>query len=228
MHLFLIRHGESETNANWQDIRENHEMNALLTARGHQQAKDSAEWMRVKVPHLDALYASTLNRTRETVKYFEDAYHMQAEFDDRIREGGYCYRTGVPIEDDLLPIKKTVDFHRNPYEPFALEPPGVESYSDMRQRVGSFLQDLIRRHAEGQSGQVVCVVMHGWTLNVFTDLVFNVPQHRATYVYVDNTSLTYYEYVHPNRIGPWRVHFLGATPHMEVFDGGFTYEEKEA
>jgi len=228
MHLFLIRHGESETNVNWQDIRENYEMNARLTARGHQQAKDVAEWMKTKIPHLDALYASTLHRTRETVVYFEDAYQMKAEFDDRIREGGYSYRTGEPIEDNLLPIRKTVDFHRNPYEPFALEPPGVESYSDMRQRVGAFLQELIASHAEDERKPVIGVVMHGWTLNVFTDLVFNVPQHRASYVYVENTSITYFEYVHPYRLGPWRVHFLGATPHMEVFKDGFSYEEKEA
>lgn len=228
MHLFLIRHGESVTNANWREDRENHEMNARLTTRGHQQAKDAAEWMKSKVPHMDALYASTLTRTRETVHYLEEAYQMQAVFDDRIREGGYSYQTGEPIEDHLLPIKKYVDFHRNPYKPFAAEPPGVESYADMRQRVGAFLQDLIATHAQGEGKEVVSVVMHGWTLNVFADLIFNVPQHRACYVDVENTSISYFEYVHPYRLGPWRVHFFGSTPHMATFDDLLIYEEKEA
>lgn len=228
MHLFLIRHGESETNANWQDIRQSSDMNAHLTEKGRQQGKDAAKWLKAKVPHLDALYASTLIRTRETVSYFEDAYQMQAVFDDRIREGGYCYQTGEPIEDNLLPMKKHVDFHNDPFTPFAAKPPGVESYADLRQRVGSFLHELIDKHGQEKSKDVICVVTHGWTLNVFTDLAFNSPQYRSCYVYVENTSISYFEYVYPYRLGPWRLHFLGSTPHTEVFADGFVYEEKEA
>jgi broad specificity phosphatase PhoE len=234
MHLFLIRHGESETNANWREDRENHEMNSHLTERGRQQAKGVAEWMKSKIPQLDGLYASTLIRTQQTVSYFEDAYQMQAVFDDRIREGGYSYRSAAPIEDHLLPIRKDVGFHLNPFNPFALEPEGVESFADMRQRVGSFLHEVIDKHSvmdeDGLEvgGQVVCVVIHGWTLNAFTDLIFNVPQRRSCYVNAANTSISYFEYVNSTLLGPWRMNFMNMTPHMEVFEDGFGYKGEES
>ena len=234
MHLFFIRHGESETNANWRPDFKSIEMNSHLTEKGRQQAKGAAEWLHSKVAKLDGLYASTLIRTRQTVSYFEEAYGMTAEFDDRIREGGYSYANAAPIEDDLLPVRKYVNFHENPYAAFAAEPNGVESYADMRQRVGSFLHDLIDRHtAVNEDGldtgeQVVALVMHGWTLNAFVDLIFNVPQRRACYVNAENTSISYFEYVESKLLGPWRVHFMNITPHIEVFEGGFGYKGEES
>ena len=230
MHLFLIRHGESETNVTWRPDYESHEMNSKLTEKGRQQAQSAAEWLKSKVENLDGLYASTLIRTRETVSFFEEAYGMQAVFDDRIREGGYSYNTAEPIEDDLLPVRKDVNFHLNPFGAFAPKPEGVESYADMRQRVGNFLHEITERHTEvNEDGldvgnQVVCVVIHGWTLNAFVDLIFNVPQRRSCYVNAENTSISYFEYVESNLLGPWRVHFLNMTPHMEVFEGGFGYK----
>ena len=234
MHLFLIRHGESETNANWHDELENHELNSALTELGGQQAKGAAEWLKARVPRLDALYVSTLLRTRQTASYFEEAYNIQAVPDERIREGGYSYNTAAPIEDHLLPVRKNVNFHMDPFAPFALEPSGTESYADMRQRVGMFLQEVVDQHGEiGEDGwevggKVVCVVIHGWTLNAFVDVIFNVPQRRSCYVNAENTAISYFEYTHAPLLGPWRIHFMNNTPHMDVFEDKFKYQGEEA
>lgn len=224
MRLFLVRHGQSVTNVRWDNIEHNREMNAHLTELGRFQAEKLATWLREKVPQTDALYASSLHRTRETVKPMEAAYGIPAVLDHRIREGGYCYNTGAPIEDDLLPIRKNAQFHVNPFVPLAPIPEGVESYNDLRTRTGNFLMEL----AENHFNQTVIVVTHGWTLNAFMDHVFNVGMFRNAYINAENTSITYVEYLKSSRREPWRVHFVAQTPHLEVFPDGFTYTEPEA
>lgn len=223
MRLFLVRHGQSVTNVRWDNITENRQMNAHLTDFGRFQAEKLAEWMVAKVPKVDALYASSLHRTRETVLPMEKVYGVTAQIDHRIREGGYCYNTGAPIEDDLLPIKKQANFHADPYIPFAMVPEGVESYNDLRTRTGYFLLELTQNHLN----QTVIVVTHGWTLNGFLDHVFNVGLFRNAYLNAENTSITYMEYLQPNHREPWRVHFIAQTPHMEVFPDGLVVTEPE-
>ncbi len=224
MRLFLIRHGESESNANWDQVVESSQLNAHLTEVGREQAKKLGEWMSENIPHVDVIYTSSLHRTIETAAHLEKVYGLKSIIDHRIREGGYSYRSGAPIEDELLPIHKQDNFHADPFSPFASHPPGVESFNDLRTRVGNFIQDVIKKH----SGQTVVVVMHGWVLNAFLDHVFNVGSHRSADIYAQNTSITYLEYVHPFRKGPWRVYFVAQTPHMEVFPNGLKTRQMEA
>jgi len=224
MRLFLIRHGESETNAHWDQVVESAQLNSHLTALGQEQAQKLADWMVKKVPEVDAIYTSSLVRTIETAAPLVNHYQLQPVVDDRIREGGYSYGSGDPIEDDLLPIHKLVNFHADPFSPFAAEPVGVESYNDLRTRTGNFLAHLVDAHP----GQTVIVVTHGWVLNALLDHIFNVGSYRSVYVYAENTSITYLENVHPYRMGPWRVYFVAQTPHLDVFPGGLKPIEVEA
>lgn len=227
MHLFLIRHGESWTNANWQRVTENRQMNSDLTEKGEREALLAANYLGDRLGQIDALYASTLNRTVQTAKYFEERFGITAVPDDRIREGGYSYDNGRPIEDDLLPIRKVVRLRSEPHTRFAELPAGVESYNDLRTRAGNFLTDLIKNH----NGKKVVVITHGWTINALIDVIFNVPLSRSGYLHLHNTSITYVEYTvgGDERMDwePWRVYFVGATPHLDVFPGAQSKQEQD-
>jgi len=216
MRLFLIRHGESESNAHWDKVVKGSQLNAHLTLKGADEARKMADWMAAKIPQIDALYTSSLHRTIETAEPLAKHYQIKPVVDHRLREGGYNYKSGDPIEDELLPLRKLVNFHKDPFTPFAEQPPGVESFNDLRTRVGNFISDLIENHQD----QTVIVVMHGWVLNVFLDHVFNVGSYRSAYIIAENTSITYLEYLPQNRIGPWWVYFVAQTPHLDVLPNG--------
>ena len=220
MRLFLIRHGQSETNVRWDNVFEGRQMNSHLTEVGQEQARTLAEWLHAKVPFVDAIYASSLRRALETAVPLEEAYNTNVVVDHRIREGGYNYNTGEPIEDDLLPINKHANFHQNPYRPLAEVPNGVESYNDLRTRTGQFLTEMVEKHPN----QTVVAITHGWTMNAFIDHIFNIGLYRTAYVNVDNTAITYMEYVTGTEFENWRVHFVGQTPHLDVFPGGLALE----
>ena len=224
MRLFLIRHAQSLTNVRWDNIVESRQMNSRLTDLGHAQAKDLADWLHGKVPRVEAIYTSSLHRTRETAVPLEEAFGLTAVVDHRLREGGYSYATGEPIEDDLLPMHKHANFHTAPSRPLSAELDGVESYNDLRTRTGQFLADMIDRHLK----QTVIAVTHGWTLNAVIDHVFNVGLYRSAYLNAENTSVTYLEYLQQHDYEPWRVHFIAQTPHLEVFPNGLVTSEWEA
>jgi broad specificity phosphatase PhoE len=210
MQLFLIRHGQSWTNVHWREIKHNHQLNSHLTEEGQDQAQKLADWMKSAVPQMDCIYTSTLHRTLETAVPLEAVYDQKAVFDHRLREGGYCYASGEPIPDEVLPIRKRVDFHAEPFTPFEGDPPGVESYNDLRNRVGQFLTEIIEKH----NGDNIAVVTHGWTLNAFTDVIFNIGAYRSVLLDFENTSVSWFEYRPEDVKGPWRMHFLARTPHL--------------
>ncbi len=222
MRLFLIRHGQSHANARRDLVVKPAQMNAALNATGKAQAQAMANWMVAKVPNPDILFTSSLNRTRQTAAFLEAGYGIDAIADHRLREGGYCYQDGTPIPDELLPMKKEIDFHLDPYLPYAPEPVGVEAYMDVRRRVADFLEEQLAARA----GKTVVVVMHGWVLNAFVDVIMNIPPHRRCFIFSDYTAISYFEFVGAQRFGPWRVHFIAQTPHLEVFAEGLTPGEE--
>ncbi|MFN2144747.1 MAG: histidine phosphatase family protein, partial [Anaerolineales bacterium] len=103
-----------------------------------------------------------------------------------------------------------VDFHAEPFTPFESEPPGVESFNDLRNRVGHFLTDMIAGHQD----ETVAVITHGWTLNAFADVIFNIGAYRSVLLDFENTSVSWFEYRPEDSRGPWRMHFLARTPHL--------------
>ena len=224
MRVLIIRHGESESNANRDQIVEGSQMNARLTETGRAQAQKLADWLKEQLPTIDGLSTSSLHRTIETAAPLVEYSQVKMVVDHRLREGGYCYSAGDPIEDELLPIQKVVNFHRDPFTPFAPEPSGVESYNDLRTRVGWFIVDLIEKHVD----QTVVVITHGWVINAFLDHVFNVGSYRSADFWAQNTSITFLEYIYPHRMGPWKVHFVANTPHLNTVLDRFDTFPKEA
>ena len=99
MRLFLIRHGQSETNVRWDNIVRSRQMNSHLTAEGQEQARRLADWLHARVPRVDAIYSSSLHRAWETAIPLGEIYRQTVLADHRIREGGYNYTNGEPIED---------------------------------------------------------------------------------------------------------------------------------
>ncbi len=88
MRLFLIRHGESESNAHWDKVVKGSQLNAHLTLKGADEARKMADWMAVKIPQIDALYTSSLHRTIETAEPLAKHYKIEPVVDHRLREGG--------------------------------------------------------------------------------------------------------------------------------------------
>lgn len=207
MKLYLIRHGQSLVN-----LKEYADTNfdAGLTPLGADQAARLAAWMPAHVPHLDKLFASTMQRARETVAPLAQAYDVPVSFDDRIREIGNNRLDHTPWPAEDLP--QFADFwgSERPFSSMTPGREGGESLSHFRSRVGMFIEELV----ETSIGMVVAAVCHGGVIETAFDLIFNVGIWRRSEVWTFNTGISLFEYVdHPKREA-WRLHFHSRIEHL--------------
>lgn len=214
MHLLLIRHGQSFVNL---DDWDQGYIDVGLTPLGQQQAASLARWMADNV-HIDVLYTSTMARTIETVQYIEQATGLQAKPDDRLREFGNCYRDGMAIAPEDMPIQYAEFWGtERPYTPIS----GTgESWTLFRARVGSFVDDVVACHSNGEPETMVVVVCHGGVIDAVFDTIFNVGLHRRVEILSHNTGMVHWEYqrAKPGR-EPWRLHAHGLVQHLTSDSG---------
>lgn len=223
MHLYLIRHGQSDGNlADWTGDH----IDFQLTDLGHAQAQALAAWLPAHLPTIDHLYASTMRRAQETAAYLEQVYGLTAQTDDRLREYGNNRLDHSPWPNDALP--QTFATYRpmgRPFDPITLEDGSDESWMHFRIRVGSFVEEIVKRHPE----QTVVVVCHGGVIQAAFDHIFNVGPWRRCEIWNSNTGLSHLEYVnHPGR-EVWRLQCQDRVEHLrELIAPGQTAKSRGA
>lgn len=212
MHLYLIRHGESESNLpEWEDAAV---ADVGLTERGHRQAEAAAVWIRDNILPPDVVYCSTLRRTRQTGAYLEQTLQMPLNFDDRVREIGNNTADNRPISPDEQISYAEYWASAKPFSS-SLTAINGESMMHFRTRIGSFVHDILDKH----HGQVVLVVCHGFVIDTFMDIAYNVGSYRHTEVWTSNTGITHLQYIeHPGR-ERWRLHYQNRIEHLQGIGG---------
>ena len=211
MHLLLVRHGQSYVNL---DDWEAGYVDAGLTPLGRQQAERVGQWMAENV-RIDALYTSTMARTLETSAAITAATGIVARPDDRLREFG-TLRRWQPGAAEAKPIHTRTSGHRAPHG--QISGPG-ESWILFRVRVGTFLDDILTRHGNGDPETTVVVVCHGGVIDATFDYIFNVGAHRRVEVWTHNTGIVHWEYAPDSGREPWRLHAHGMVHHLVTDDG---------
>ena len=200
--LLLIRHGEVEP-------RHQHtfggQIDMNLSARGHEQAKTLAQYLRGKT--IDAIYASPMKRVQQTLAPFLD--------------------NGAPPQT-ILPALREVDFGdwtglgwQAVSEQFGFEAhewldqlefdgaPNGESGKSFRARVEPCLREIIERHP----GQTVAIFCHGGVVRMVLAILLNVPLPKTNQFEIEYTSVTQVA-LHPHMA---EVELLNFTPWRDGF-----------
>jgi broad specificity phosphatase PhoE len=209
MHLYVIRHGQSHVNlAEWASGN----TDEGLTDLGQKQAAALGRWLPKHVPHIDALYASSMRRARETAGQVAEAYGVDIQFDDRLREIGNNRWDHTAWPNDALP-KEYAEYwaSERPYSTVTPFVEGGETFVHFRARVGLFIEELVESHLD----ESVVAVCHGGVIEAAFDHIFNIGPWRRCEIWNHNTGITYFEYIaHPRR-ETWRLHYNNRTCHLE-------------
>lgn len=211
MHLYLIRHGQSYVNLDDWKPASSSEWDASLTPLGQQQAAALAAWLPTAVPHIDALYASTMKRAQETAVHLAQAYDIPIIPDDRLRELGNNRADHSPYPQDELPVQFIgVAESRSPFVPVMRDAADSETFTHFRTRVGLFVEAM-RQQTEYE---IVVAVCHGGVINAVFDTIFNVGVFRSCDIWNLNTAVTHFEYDPAVGHQSWKLHFQGRTEHL--------------
>lgn len=209
MHLYLVRHGQSYVNLSDWEAPSRAELDAGLTELGQQQAAAVAQWLVSYRGQVDAIYASTMRRARETAQAIAAAYQMEITWHDYLREIGNNRTNHTPFPNDALPTLYRP--FATPFTPLVQNEDDGETWYHARGRAGLFLQHLLDHHV----GQTIIAVAHGGIISAIFDNICNIPMWRQCNLWIANTSITYFEYVdRPHPQETWRLHYLAREEHL--------------
>lgn len=220
MHLYMIRHGQSYVNLrSWK----NGNTDEGLTDLGKRQAAALAAWLPGKLFEIDALYCSTMKRTRETAAPLLEAYDTPIRYDDRLREVGNNRFDHAPWPSEDLPEYGEFWGSERPFSSITPDREGGESFMHFRVRVGTFMEELIERHR----GETVVVICHGGVIEAAHGHIFNIGPWQRCEVWTKNTGIAHFEYVeHPGRES-WRLHYHNRFEHLLAIEEKVTETQAE-
>ncbi|MEU0718271.1 histidine phosphatase family protein [Streptomyces lavendulocolor] len=160
--IVLVRHGESEGNAD-DTVYEREPDHALrLTDRGRRQAEETGERLRALFGDEPvSVYISPYRRTHETYELFRlDPAQVRVREEPRLREqdwGNWQDRNDVRLQKA----------YRDAYGHFFYRFAQGESGADVYDRVGAFLESLHRSFEAPDHPPNVLLVTHGLTMRLF-------------------------------------------------------------
>jgi len=190
MALFLIRHGETASNA----ARIVQTPETPLSERGIEQAARLAD--RLAGLGVAAILSSDLPRARMTSERIAAATGAGIELDANLQERNFGEFRGIPYAELVVEL----------FDP-ALEPPGGESVSDFQGRVARVWPTIANRAARTAGN--LAVVTHGLVCHALVLRHLRLAPGVAAPPFWGNASLTIAE-----SCEPWSVTTLNCTAHL--------------
>lgn len=178
--LYIVRHGEATGNVErnfhgWFD--------STLTENGRAQIARLPAYF--KNIHLDAVYASDLNRTRETAAVVAEEKGLLVETRTDLREIHGGLWEDVPWDD--LPLRFPESYENWLRFPHLLEMPGGESMIGFQDRIYGAILDIAGKN----KGKNVLICTHGTAIKVLLCKVRGVPLSKMPEeAWCDNASIT--------------------------------------
>jgi len=154
--LFLIRHGETKSNAEglWQGGQGDDPLNE----RGRMQSHAVATYLTKYLP-IEALYSSDLHRAVETAEIIGEWLELPVKMHAGLREYNFGALEGTNTAEVLAKWQALLERWRT--DP-SVRPPAGESAIDFAMRVGGAFEEIIAHH----QAKRVAVVAHGGSLSV--------------------------------------------------------------
>ena len=144
--VLLIRHGQTPTTGKTLPGRAK---GLHLAESGHGQARNVAERLAV-LKRLDAIYASPLERARETAAPLAKARSLSVRIDRGLLECEFGEWTGAELKE----LMKKPEWATVQRYPSGFRFPGGESFAEMQTRMSSTVQRLAAAHV---GGVIACV-----------------------------------------------------------------------
>jgi broad specificity phosphatase PhoE len=201
MHLIIIRHGETDWNA---QQRIQGRADTPLNATGVAQAEKLAARVAADGA-LEALYSSPQQRARVTAETIAQRVSLAPILDERLVEKSLGEVEGLTTRDLE---QKNPELYRLWHESTEhVQLPGEESLVEFQQRVRLFIADLQSRHA---SGARVAIVSHGATIGMLFTTLMGWELNKRVPFWFDNASVSW---IDCTRTRP-RIRLLNDTCHL--------------
>ena len=162
--IILVRHGESEGNADRNHYRTIPDYALMLTPNGVAQARQAGREIKEIIGSENIhVYLSPYFRTRQTCQYIRESIEtnvVKTTEDPRLRELDWGHLRHPDDNEEIIRA-------RDSFSTFYYRIPDGESGADVYDRVSTFLETLHRDFNKKEYPQNTLIVTHGLTLRLF-------------------------------------------------------------
>ena len=162
--IILIRHAESEGNADKNHYRTVPDYALLLTQKGAEQARQAGKAIREIIGSESIyVYLSPYFRTRQTFQHLRSSIEeniAKTIEDPRIREQDWGHLRHPDENEEIMR-------QRDGFSTFYYRIPDGESGADVFDRVSTFMETLYRDFNKKDYPQNTLIITHGLTLRLF-------------------------------------------------------------
>ena len=154
--VLLVRHGRTPTTG---DELPGRSPGLDLGEEGRNQAETVARHLTPIADRIDAVYASPLERTRQTAAPIARVARVRVRSNKGLLELDVGDWTGRKLSE----LRKLPEWRTIQHSPSSFTFPGGESFADMAHRFGSTVRSLADRHR----GRIIVVVSHADPIRAF-------------------------------------------------------------
>jgi probable phosphoglycerate mutase len=147
--VLLVRHGQTPTTG---DVLPGRSPGLHLADKGVEQAQAVAERIAPLAERVEGVYASPLERTRETAAPIARAVRKRVRVERGLLECDFGEWTGASLKE----LRRRPEWKTVQRRPCGFRFPAGESFAEMQLRITSALDRLVERH----KGRVVVAVSH--------------------------------------------------------------------
>ena len=205
LRLLLLRHGETAWN---REPRYQGWTDTPLSAEGLLQAEAAAR--ELKEHAFAAVYASPLQRARDTAVAIAAPHGLEVETDPAFKELGFGQWEGLTLDEARAGFPAVYDGWAK--TPHLLSPPGGESLAQARERVLAGLERLRAGHPD----EIVCLVAHGIPVRILILEVLGLPLERIWSLHSAPTGISELEF----RDDWTALHRMNTLVHLDAVPAG--------
>lgn len=178
MRLILVRHGQTEWNANG---RYQGQSNVALSELGRRQAECLAAGFPVQ--GLDAIYSSDLDRARETAECIGRKFGVPVRKEPAFRELSFGDWEGLTYQE--ISTRWPKEANKLFTAPDELRIPNGETFQDLQARALAKIDTLYKAHID----ETVAVFAHGAINKTILSGLMHIPLHYLWSLRQDNTAV---------------------------------------
>ena len=178
MRLILVRHGQTEWNANG---RYQGQSNVALSELGRRQAECLAAGFPVQ--GLDAIYSSDLDRARETAECVGRKFGVPVRPEPAFRELSFGDWEGLTYQE--ISTRWPEEANKLFTAPDELKIPNGETFQDLQKHKKKKIDALCKEHADKN----VAVFAHGAINKTILSGLMHIPLHYLWSIRQDNTAV---------------------------------------
>ncbi|CAF1527590.1 unnamed protein product [Didymodactylos carnosus] len=211
LHLFLIRHGESDMNVQFESTIGGRGSLTPLTDRGRLQAEQLGKHLAREAATFTAMFTSTAKRTQETagialsqMKAYDKGLQIienieelsQGEWEGKNRQETYTDEITALIEKDN----------------YNFAAPGGESQAQVEKRMLDFINDHILLQFDPKQSLKFGIFGHGFAFKCILRHILNSDPSMTWKIQLDNTSITEIAY----SVRGWHIIRVNDISHLKI------------